>query len=187
VRVDEIPGLPGLRQIEPTVHTDERGFFLEGYQRDRYREAGVDVEFVQDNHSGSQEGTLRGLHFQHPHSQGKLVWATAGDVFDVVVDVRVGSPGFGRWYGTTLAADTHRQLYIPPGFAHGFMVVSEWAEFTYKCTDFYHPECDNTLLWNDPEVGVEWPACEPVLSDKDRNGRTLQQLLEEGALPEYAG
>lgn len=187
MKVFEIPGLPGLRVVEPTVHRDERGFFFESYQSDRYRDAGVDAEFVQDNNSGSGRGALRGLHFQHPYGQGKLVQALAGEVFDAVVDVRVGSPGFGRWYGTTLSAETRRQLFIPAGFAHGFMVVSEFAEFAYKCTDFYHPECDHTLLWNDPDVGVEWPAGSPVLSEKDRSGRTLHQLLEEGVLPKYAG
>jgi dTDP-4-dehydrorhamnose 3,5-epimerase len=164
--------------LEPRVFSDARGFFKEVYQKTRYHEAGVAVEFVQDNYSRSSRGTLRGLHFQLKHPQGKLVWVTRGEVFDVAVDLRRSSPTFGQWAGVTLSETNHRQLYIPPGFAHGFYVVSESAEFFYKCTDYYHPEDERTLLWNDPEVGVAWPLSDaaPLVSDKDQRGQTLAAI-----------
>lgn len=168
--------LQGLLAIEPRVFGDERGFFLEAWQRERYREAGVDAEFVQDNHSRSRQGTLRGLHYQIRHHQGKLVRVSGGEVFDVAVDLRRSSPTFGRWYGTVLSASNHRQLWVPPGFAHGFYVISEVAEFQYKCTDYYAPEHERTLRWDDPAIGIEWPLLngrQPVLSDKDQAGVDL--------------
>lgn len=150
--------LPGLLIVEPDVHGDERGFFLETWNQRRYLEAGFpNVRFVQDNHSRSMRGVLRGLHFQRKHPQGKLVQVVTGSVYDVAVDLRPGSPTFGQWLGTELTADNHRQLWIPPGFAHGFCVLSEHADFQYKCTDFYRPDDEGGIRWNDPQLGVAWP------------------------------
>jgi dTDP-4-dehydrorhamnose 3,5-epimerase len=169
--------IPGVLVIEPKVFSDARGFFKETYQHTRYAEAGVDVEFVQDNISRSCRGTLRGLHFQKEHPQAKLVQALSGRIFDVAVDVRRKSPHFGKWVGTELSDQNHRQLYVPAGFAHGFSVLSESADLFYKCTDFYFPQDERTLLWNDPSVGIRWPLeVEPVLSDKDRRGTALAAL-----------
>jgi dTDP-4-dehydrorhamnose 3,5-epimerase len=166
--------LSGLLVIEPKAFGDERGFFLESFQRDRYREAGIVAEFVQDNLSRSCHGTLRGLHYQLTQPQGKLVGVMRGEVFDVAVDLRRSSPTFGRWFGTELNDQNHRQMYIPPGFAHGFCVTSESADFYYKCTDFYNPIDQRTLLWNDPKVGIEWPTvADIILSPKDREGALL--------------
>ncbi len=164
----ETTKIPGLVIVEPRVFGDARGFFKETYGADRYAEAGIAGPFVQDNLSKSSRGVLRGLHLQHPHGQGKLVQVLLGEVFDVAVDVRRGSPSFGEWVGVTLSAENHRQFYIPPGFAHGFCVTSDEALFSYKCTDGYHPECEHGVLWNDPEVGIQWPMEEPLLSDKDK-------------------
>ena len=175
--------LHGLLIIEPQVFADERGFFKETYEKQRYAEAGIAAEFVQDNYSRSTKGTLRGLHFQNPHPQGKLVQVFQGEVFDVAVDLRTHSPTFGRWAGVSLTESNHRQLYVPPGFAHGFYVISDVAEVFYKCTDFYYPEHEQTLLWNDASVGVEWPVDgEPVLSAKDADGIPLADLtcFEQG-------
>mgnify|MGYP001820325502 FL=1 len=150
------PGrIPGLLIIEPKVFGDERGFFMESYSRDRYAEAGVPAEFVQDNLSLSARGILRGLHLQHPNDQGKLCSVLQGEVFDVAVDVRVGSPTFGQWEGVTLSAENKRQFYVPPGFAHGFCVLSERALFSYKCTDFYSAESEIGVIWNDPDLGID--------------------------------
>lgn len=169
--------LPGVLLIEPAVFGDERGFFIETWQQARYEQTGIDLSFVQDNFSSSQRGTLRGLHFQKEHAQGKLVFVTLGAIWDVAVDVRRDSPNFGRWVGIELNDENHRQLYIPPGFAHGFCVLSERAHFHYKCTDRYAPESERTLLWNDPAVGVDWPLQgEPILSEKDRHGTPLADL-----------
>ncbi len=169
--------LPGVLIIEPRVFPDDRGYFKETYQKRRYAEAGIDVEMVQDNCSRSTRGTLRGLHFQVQQPQGKLVEVTAGEIFDVAVDVRRDSPWFGRWTGVRLSESNHLQIYIPPGFAHGFCVLSEEATVTYKCTDYYAPEHERTLLWNDPDVGIEWPLTEPPrLSEKDRAGKMLGEL-----------
>jgi dTDP-4-dehydrorhamnose 3,5-epimerase len=176
--------LPGVLLIEPTVFGDARGFFLESYHAQRYAEAGIPDHFVQDNHSRSQRGVLRGLHYQLTHPQGKLVWVTSGEVFDVAVDIRKGSPTFGRWVGVTLSADNHRQLYIPPGFAHGFCVLSETVDFLYKCTDFYHPEDEGGVLWCDPNIGVNWPVTTPVLSEKDQRYPRLVEVPVE-RLPVY--
>ena len=177
-------GLPGVMLIEPDVYRDERGFFLETYNADRYGEH-IREHFVQDNHSRSGRDTLRGLHLQHPHQQGKLVRVTQGEVFDVAVDVRAGSPDFGQWHGEYLSADNFLQLYIPPGFAHGFCVISETAEFLYKCTDTYYPQDEMVIAWNDPDIGIDWPVAEPVLSGRDSSGATLGELLGQKRLPLY--
>jgi dTDP-4-dehydrorhamnose 3,5-epimerase len=168
--------IPGLLVIEPRVFGDARGFFLETWNEQRYRAAGLDLRFVQDNLSSSRRGTIRGLHFQNPRAQGKLVWAIQGEVFDVAVDLRRGSPTFGRWHGLTLSEQNRLQFYIPPGFAHGFAVLSDTAVFGYKCTDFYSPKDEVTLQWDDPDVGVAWPFRDPVLSEKDKHGIRLRDL-----------
>jgi dTDP-4-dehydrorhamnose 3,5-epimerase len=169
--------LPGVLIIEPRVFRDERGFFLETYHAQRYREAGLDVTFVQDNHSRSTRGTLRGLHWQAERPQGKLVRALVGEIYDVAVDIRPHSPTFGQWVGFTLSADNFRQGWIPPGFAHGFCVTSDVAEVEYKCTDFYDPPSERGLIWNDPEVGIVWPIQDPILSERDRKHPGLSALV----------
>lgn len=168
--------LPGVLIIEPRVFGDARGFFLESWNAKGFEEAGVGAGFVQDNHSLSSRGTLRGLHYQLRHTQGKLVRVVAGEVFDVAVDVRRSSPTFGKWAGIRLSAENKRMLWIPQGFAHGFYVTSERAEFLYKCTDFYDPSSEQSLLWNDPAIGIEWPidaGSEVLLSAKDTAGKPL--------------
>lgn len=167
--------LPEVLVLQPQVFGDERGFFLESFnQRDFRAATGFEVQFVQDNHSRSVKGVVRGLHYQIQHSQGKLVRVCQGEVFDVAVDLRRSSPNFGKWVGVVLSAENKLQLWIPPGFAHGFMVTSETAEFLYKTTDYWYPEYERSLLWNDPAVGVTWPACgEPKLAAKDAAGRPL--------------
>jgi len=177
--------LPGVIIIEPDVHRDDRGFFLESYHADKYREGGVDATFVQDNHSRSVRGILRGLHMQLRRAQGKLVRVVAGEVFDVAVDVRVGSPHFGHWIGVTLSAENHRQVYIPEGFAHGFVVTSEVAEFEYKCTNFYDPGSELSIAWNDPRIGIDWPIEAPVLSAKDAAAPRLEEVMDR--LPKFEG
>ena len=178
--------LPGVVLVEPTVHRDSRGFFLESYQAEKYAEGGIDETFVQDNHSRSVRGTLRGLHAQlGPRSQGKLVRVTAGAVFDVAVDIRVGSPTFGRWVGFELTADNFQQLYLPPGFAHGFCVLSDVADFEYKCTNVYDPSAEIAIAWNDPAIGVEWPIDEPLVSERDSQALRLEEMREK--LPHYEG
>lgn len=172
----ETTPLAGLLLITPDVHGDERGFFQETWNLRRYTDAGLDRHFVQDNLSRSRKGILRGLHFQNPGAQGKLVYVLEGEVFDVAVDVRADSPTFGQWYGVTLSAENHRQLFVPEGFAHGFCVTSETALFAYKCTDFYNPKAEFSLLWNDPDIGIEWPITNPELSEKDRNGQPLSDF-----------
>lgn len=168
--------LPGVVRIEPDVHGDHRGFFLETFREDAYLERVTQgLRFVQDNHSQSRRGVLRGLHCQVRRPQGKLVRCVRGEVFDVAVDIDPESATFGRWVGVTLSAENHHQLYVPPGYAHGFQVVSEVADIEYKCTDYYDPGGESGLLWNDPEVGVEWPLAEPGLSAKDRLLPTLAQ------------
>jgi dTDP-4-dehydrorhamnose 3,5-epimerase len=176
--------IPGVRIVEPSVHGDERGFFMESYSRDRYAEAGIPGEFVQDNVSLSAKGILRGLHLQHPNAQGKLCFVLEGEVFDVAVDVRVGSPTFGQWEGVTLSSENKRQLYVPPGFAHGFCVLSERAMFSYKCSDFYAARSEIGVAWDDPEIGIEWPIQSPRLSDKDQQNRRLQDIPAD-TLPHY--
>ena len=170
--------------IEPKVFGDERGFFMETWNEARYREAGLPVAFVQDNLSFSQHGVLRGLHFQNPNQQGKLVYVLQGEVFDVAVDIRVGSPHFGEWTGTILSAENKRQFYVPEGFAHGFVVTGDSALFVYKCTDRYNGEAEGSIFWKDPEIGVEWPVEEPILSEKDREAPKLSGLPERW-LPSY--
>ncbi len=177
--------LPGVIVIEPDLYPDARGFFLESYHARKYQEGGIAATFVQDNHSRSARGILRGLHAQLRHAQGKLVRVLQGEVFDVAVDIRRGSPTFLRWFGVTLSADNFRQCYIPPGFAHGFCVVSEYAEFEYKCTDYYDPTSELRIIWNDPDIGIAWPVPEPLLSDKDRAGRRIADILE--LLPQFDG
>jgi dTDP-4-dehydrorhamnose 3,5-epimerase len=169
--------LPEVLILEPRVFGDARGFFFESFnQRDFAQATGLDVEFVQDNHSRSVKGVLRGLHYQIQHPQGKLVRVTQGEVFDVVVDLRRDSPNFGKWDGVLLSADNKRQLWVPPGFAHGFVVTSDTAEFLYKTTDYWYPEHERSLLWNDPAVGVRWPlAAEPKLAAKDAAAKTLAE------------
>ncbi len=170
--------LEGLVVIEPRVFADERGFFLETFQARRYQEAGLPAEWVQDNLSRSQRGTLRGLHYQLHYPQGKLVSVTRGAVWDVAVDLRKSSPTFGRWHAEELSDENHRQMYLPPGFAHGFCVLSESADFTYKCTGYYRPEDERTLLWNDPEIGIAWPEMGTrVLSAKDQKGTLLRDAV----------
>jgi dTDP-4-dehydrorhamnose 3,5-epimerase len=176
--------LPGVLLIQPDVYRDDRGFFLETYNLDKYS-AYIPNNFVQDNHSLSGRNTLRGLHLQHPNQQGKLIRVSQGEVFDVAVDVRAGSPTFGQWHGEYLSADNFLQLYIPPGFAHGFCVVSDTAEFLYKCTDTYHPEHELVIAWNDPDINIDWPVAEPVLSQRDLDGMTLDELDRQGSLPIY--
>lgn len=162
--------LPGVLLIEPRVFGDARGFFKETYHTRRYADHGVPgtgLSFVQDNYSRSARGVLRGLHFQRRHPQGKLVQVVRGVVFDVVVDIRPSSTTCGQWYGIELSADNHRQLWVPPGMAHGFCVLSDLADFQYKCTDFYRPDDEGGIAWNDPAIAIDWPIAEPILSDKD--------------------
>ena len=176
--------LPGVFIIEPRVFGDQRGFFLETYHQARYQEAGILQPFVQDNHSRSRRGVLRGLHYQLVQPQGKLVWVMRGQVFDVAVDIRRGSPTFGRWVGCILDDQNMRQFYIPPGFAHGFCVLSDEADFVYKCTDYYYPESERGIAWNDPDIAIAWPIREVVLSAKDmRNPHLTEQTPEN--LPVY--
>jgi len=166
--------LPDVLLIEPRVFADERGFFFESYNRRALAEAGLAGEFVQDNHSRSTRGVLRGLHYQIEHAQGKLVRVTLGEVFDVAVDIRRSSPTFGRWTSMMLSAENKRMLWIPPGYAHGFIVTSEVAEFLYKTTDYWYPEFERTLLWSDPAVGIDWPLADaPTVAPKDAAGRPL--------------
>ena len=176
--------LPGVMVIEPTVFKDPRGCFLETYHHVKFQEGGIGLPFVQDNFSSSIQHTLRGLHLQTVRPQGKLIRVVKGEVFDVAVDVRKGSPTYASWYGLTLKAETYTQLYIPPGFAHGFCVQSEVAEVEYKCTDVYAPEGEVTIKWNDEEIGIEWPIHSPLLSSKDEAGKMLSELQD--VLPEFS-
>tara|TARA_R110000764_G_scaffold86594_9_gene167432 strand:+ start:3796 stop:4332 length:537 start_codon:yes stop_codon:yes gene_type:complete len=171
--------IDGVVIIEPKVFGDERGFFLETFQAERYKEfAGINMPFVQDNHSRSGKNVLRGLHFQKTNPQGKLVRVVRGEVFDVAVDIRKGSPTYGQWAGAILSEENKRQFWVPPGLAHGFVVLSDVADFEYKCTDYYDPADEGCLIWNDPAVGIEWPeGIEPILSAKDQVGQTLAELV----------
>jgi dTDP-4-dehydrorhamnose 3,5-epimerase len=171
--------IDGVVIIEPKVFGDERGFFLEIFQAERYKEmASIDLLFVQDNHSRSGKNVLRGLHFQKTNPQGKLVRVVRGEVFDVAVDIRKGSPTYGQWTGAILSEENKRQFWVPPGLAHGFVVLSDIADFEYKCTDYYDPTDEGCLMWNDPNVGIEWPeGIEPILSSKDQNGLALGELV----------
>jgi dTDP-4-dehydrorhamnose 3,5-epimerase len=176
--------LTGVLLLEPKIFGDERGFFFETWQKERYEALGIPSEFVQDNVSFSCRGVLRGLHFQNPHGQGKLVTVLQGEVFDVTVDIRVGSLTFGQWIGELLSGENKRQLWIPSGFAHGFCVVSETALFSYKCTERYAPECEGGIAWNDPDIGIDWPLQEVTLSDKDKKYDCLK-LVPQEQLPRF--
>jgi dTDP-4-dehydrorhamnose 3,5-epimerase len=171
--------IPGLLLIEPDVIGDARGFFFESWSQRQYAAAGLPQTFLQDNVAVSHRGVLRGLHAQNPHSQGKLVQVVQGMVYDVVVDIRKGSPTFGQWSGVTLSSETKCQLWIPPGFAHGFYVLSDTATFHYKCTDYYSAGDELNVLWNDPDIGITWPAGTPILSAKDKAGVRLKDLPAE--------
>lgn len=173
-----VTDVAGAIIIEPKVFGDNRGFFLETFQADRYREeAGIDLDFVQDNHSRSSKGVLRGLHFQKTNPQGKLVRVVRGEVFDVAVDIRKDSPTFGKWAGVILSEDNKRQFWVPPGLAHGFVTLSDTADFEYKCTDYYDRLDEGCLLWSDPDIGIDWPVRSPHLSEKDAVGDRFQELF----------
>ncbi|MEW6698053.1 MAG: dTDP-4-dehydrorhamnose 3,5-epimerase [Bacillota bacterium] len=176
--------LPGVLLIKPRVFSDGRGFFLETWRQDRYEQIGIPSPFIQDNLSFSKRGVLRGLHFQNPNQQGKIVSVIAGEVYDVAVDIRVGSPTFGRWTGVVLSEDNHWQLWIPAGFAHGFCVLSDSAYFAYKCTDVYSPAAEGGILWNDPDIGIAWPLSDVQLSEKDAIYPLLRDIPRE-KLPIY--
>ncbi len=172
-------GIQGLVIVEPTVFGDDRGYFMETYNYNDFKEAGLDMVFVQDNQSKSKKGVLRGLHFQKKNPQGKLVRAISGEVYDVAVDLRRGSETYGQWRGVLLSAENKRQFYVPEGFAHGFLVMSDTAEFAYKCTRFYDPSDEGGLMYNDPDIGVEWPIAEDMdilLSDKDKKNPSFREL-----------
>ncbi len=173
----DVDGIEGLCVIEPEIHLDARGYFTESYNQKDMQEAGLNVDFVQDNQSGSVKGVLRGLHYQKEHPQGKLVRVIRGRVYDVAVDIRRGSVTYGKWFGIELSEENRKQLYIPEGFAHGFLVLSENAEFCYKCTDFYHPGDEGGIAWNDPTLGIQWPEIEGEyqLSEKDKNWKGMEK------------
>ena len=174
--------IEGLRVIEPTVFGDERGYFMETYNYNDFKEAGIDMEFVQDNQSMSKKGVLRGLHFQINYPQDKLVRVVRGEVFDVAVDLRKGSKTFGKWFGVVLSAENKKQIFIPKNFAHGFLVLSDTAEFVYKCTDFYHPNDEGGLAWNDPDIGIEWPKLDGIeltISDKDQKWGGIKEYMKK--------
>ncbi|GJM17452.1 MAG: dTDP-4-dehydrorhamnose 3,5-epimerase [Thermodesulfobacteriota bacterium] len=170
--------------LEPEVFGDERGFFLETFREKEFIEAGITEKFVQHNHSRSSKGVLRGLHYQLNQPQGKLVRVTSGKVFDVAVDIRMGSPTFGQWYGTTLDEKNMRMIYVPPNFAHGYVVLSETADFLYMCTDYYHPQSEQGIIWNDPGISIQWPITDVTLSDKDKYNPTLAKQ-DPDKLPKY--
>jgi dTDP-4-dehydrorhamnose 3,5-epimerase len=170
--------LEGLLLIEPKVFRDQRGFFMESYTRREYSKAGIDTEFVQDNHSASVRNVLRGLHFQENHGQAKLVRVIQGEIFDVAVDIRPGSPTYGKWAGYTLSGDNMLQMYVPIGFAHGFCVTSDTAEVLYRCSDYYSPKDERGIIWNDPDLGIAWPVENPILSEKDCNYPLLRDLKQ---------
>lgn len=177
--------IPGVRLLEPQIFGDSRGFFMESWQRNRYAAHGLPTEFVQDNLAASRHGVLRGLHFQHPYAQGKLVQVIQGEVFDVAVDVRRGSPWFGRWVGVRLSGANRHQFWVPPGFAHGYCVMSDEALFSYKCSELYHPEHERSVLWNDPQIAIAWPLDgAPLLSTKDQAALPLAHI-DPHRLPDY--
>ena len=174
--------LQGLVEIEAQVHKDDRGFFLESYNRRRYQDLGIHEEFVQDNHSRSTKGVLRGIHYQDMSApMGKLVRCTNGAVLDVAVDLRAGSPTFGEWYGVELSATNWRQLFVPVGFGHAFLVLSDVADVEYKCTGYYNKSAEGVLAWNDPQIGIDWPEKRPILSDRDANGMSLEEYTRKPA------
>ena len=176
--------LPGVILVEPQVFRDDRGFFLESYHGEKYARAGIIDPFVQDNHSHSKRGTLRGLHYQLKSPQGKLIYVVNGSIFDVAVDIRKGSPDFGKWVGVSLSSENRRQLYVPGGFAHGFCVLSDDVDVIYKCTDFYAPDDEYGILWSDEDLGVRWPLQNPILSAKDNRNPKLADI-PKGNLPVY--
>ncbi len=180
----EPTAIPGVLRVEPRVFTDHRGCFVETFHRQRYADAGITVPFVQDNHSRSAQGVLRGLHYQLAAPQAKLVCAISGAIYDVAVDIRRGSPTFGHWVGAHLTADNHHQLFIPEGFAHGFCALSETADVLYKCSDFYRPGDEYGVLWSDPGIGIDWPVSDPILSEKDAAYAGLA-AIDPGVLPAY--
>lgn len=171
--------LEGVLIIEPDVFEDSRGSFKESWHRDRYASAGLPMQFIQDNISVSDKGVVRGLHYQLPHPQGKLVSVLSGEIFDVAVDIRVGSPTFGKWVSTVLSSENHRQMYVPVGCAHGFMALSDDTQVLYKCTDYYAPGAGRTICFNDPEIGIDWPDIQPILSVQDASGIPLASVLKE--------
>lgn len=173
--------IDGLLILRPDVYRDHRGYFLETWNKKRYVEAGIDCEFVQDNHSASTKGVLRGIHFQKVYPQGKLISVSAGLVYDVAVDLRQGSPTFGQWFGTYLDTEKHEQFWLPPGMGHAFCVLSNTANFHYKCTDYYHPGDEKTIIWNDPDLAITWPSSEPIISDKDARAPTLKEWMASDA------
>jgi len=175
--------LDGVLLIEPTVFADDRGFFLETYHAARFAEAGIDANFLQDNQSRSVRGVLRGLHFQEPNAQGKLVRCALGALFDVAVDIRVGSPQFGKWFGAELTEENRLMLWVPPGFAHGFCALSEMADLAYKCTALYDAASDRAIAWDDPDIGIAWPVSEPSLSPKDA---AAPRLKDAAVLPRFS-
>jgi len=175
--------LPGVVIIEPDIFKDDRGYFLETFQKSKYEGGGIGLEFVQHNHSHSTRGVLRGLHTQLGQPQGKLIRAIRGEIFDVAVDIQKGSPTYGEWVSVTLSGDNFKQLYVPPNFAHGFVVLSEEADIEYKCTNFYDPKSEITVIWNDPELNIDWPMDKPILSDKDKQGLPLKEF--ESQLPVF--
>lgn len=183
MRVTRCEIFPEVLIIEPRVFEDQRGYFLESYQEERYSQAGVRARFVQDNISYSRKGVLRGLHYQVGRPQGKLVWVARGEIFDVVVDVRRSSPAFGKWFGLRLSAQAATQLYIPEGFAHGFCVTADEAILCYKCTDYYFPAHERGIRWDDPHLGIDWPVSEPILSPKDAAFPFLRELGEADLFP----
>lgn len=187
---DPLPGLPDVVLIRPDLYPDHRGLFLELFQERKLAAAGIPAHFVQANLSVSRRGVLRGLHYQNPQPQGKLISVVRGEILDVAVDIRTGSPTFGTARGVRLSADERSQLFVPEGFAHGFLVLSEGADVIYHCTDFYRPDAEHTLLWNDPALGIDWPSLDgledgPLIADKDAMGLTLRQLEAAGRLPRF--
>jgi dTDP-4-dehydrorhamnose 3,5-epimerase len=175
--------LPGVLVLEPEVFADERGFFMETYRADRFRQLGIDANFVQDNHSRSVRGVLRGLHYQEPNGQAKLARCTRGALYDVAVDIRVGSPHFGQWFAVELTEENKRMMWVPAGFAHGFCALTDDADLVYKCTTFYDPQSDRSILWNDPDLGIQWPIASPRLSPKDA---AAPRLKDASILPRFA-
>ena len=177
--------LPGVVELRPKVFRDPRGFFMETYHRDNFRELGIADEFIQDNHSRSSRDTLRGLHYQLPHTQAKLCRVIEGEVLDVAVDIRVGSPTFGKWTSVVLSADQCNMIYVPAGFAHGFLTLSESAQFLYKCSDFYAPKDEHGIVWNDPQLNIAWGIAKPLVSEKDARYIKLSEMPRE-LLPRYS-
>ena len=184
--MEKVPtALPGVVELRPKIFRDPRGFFLETYHREKFAELGITADFVQDNHSRSSRGTLRGLHYQLPHAQGKLCRVIEGEVLDVAVDIRVGSPTFGKWTSVVLSADHSNMIYVPAGFAHGFLTLSESAQFLYKCSDVYAPKDEHGIAWNDPDINIAWGIDNPLVSEKDGRYTRLSEMPRE-FLPRYS-